>query len=79
MRTSNWNIICNNTFKKKYNFQSSEELQIEFLAMVSGKSKIIPQLMWMRNREVPSINEKYPKFRYLDIGRNYTGKNFKVI
>lgn len=77
MRTSNWNIICNNTFKKKYNFQSSEELQIEFLAMVSGKSKIIPQLMWMRNREVPSINEKYPKFRYLDIGEWWFNKNYE--
>ncbi len=64
MRTSNWNIICRNIFKKKYNFHSSEELQIEFLVMVSGKSKIIPQLMWMRNREVPSTNEKYPQFRF---------------
>lgn len=76
MRTSNWNIICSNIFKKKYNFDSSEELQIEFLVMVSGKSKIIPQLMWMRNREVPSVNEKNPQFRLSIIKEWWFDKNY---
>lgn len=67
MRTRNWNSICSNIFKKKYNFQSSEELQLEFLIMVSGKSKIIPQLMWIRNREVPAVAEVNPEFYFTDI------------
>ena len=52
MRSAKWDIICRNVFKKKYNFNSSEELQLEFLVIVSGKSKIISELMWMRNNEV---------------------------
>ena len=35
------------------------ELQLEFLVILSGKSKIIPQLMWMRNKEVPQITTDY--------------------
>ena len=74
MRSSKWNIICNNIFKKKYAFDSSDELQIEFLVMVSGKSKIIPHLLWMRNREVPSILEKNPQFRSPQIGEWWFAK-----
>ena len=58
------------------NQSSIEELQIEFLVMVSGKSKIIPQLMWMRNREVPSVNEKNPQFRLSIIKEWWFDKNY---
>ncbi len=53
IRNKNWKKICSATFQKKYTFFASFELQIEFLVMVSGKSKIISELMWMRNNEVP--------------------------
>lgn len=53
IRNKNWKKICSATFQKKYSFFASFELQIEFLVMVSGKSKIISELMWMRNNEVP--------------------------
>ena len=55
MRYNKWKIICKSVFEKEYNFFAAMELQIEFLAAVSGKSKIIPELMWMRNKEVPGI------------------------
>ena len=42
-------FIC---FSKRYNFAAAHELQVEFLTIVSGKSKIISELMWMRNNEV---------------------------
>lgn len=55
IRTNNWKTIGLYSFQKKYSFLDSMELQVEFLIMVSGKSKIIPELMWMRNNEVPKI------------------------
>ena len=56
VRVNKWKIICLNVFQKKYNFYASFEMQIEFLIMVSGKSKIISNLMWMRNNEVPRLD-----------------------
>ncbi len=56
IRTKKWKTICSYVFEKKYSFGSSSELQMEFLIMVSGKSKIISELMWMRNNEVAPIN-----------------------
>ncbi len=53
IRNNEWKKISSTIFQKKYNFFASFELQVEFLVMVSGKSKIIPELMWMRNNEVP--------------------------
>ena len=68
MRSAKWDIICRNVFKKKYNFYSSEELQLEFLVIASGKSKIISELMWMRNNEVaradPDLSLPIEKFWY---------------
>ena len=55
MKSSKWKKICKHVFEKEYNFFASMELQTEYLAMVSGKSKIIPELLWMRNKEVPKI------------------------
>ena len=53
MRNNELKKISSTIFQKKYDFYASFELQLEFLLMVSGKSKIIPELMWMRNNEVP--------------------------
>lgn len=55
MRFSNWKKICSHVFQQNYFFSAAHELQVEFLSTISGKSKIIPQLMWMRNKEVPMV------------------------
>ena len=60
MNANKWKKICTHTFKKKYDFYAAFETQVEFLSIVSGKSKIIPQLLWIRNREVAPIATKYP-------------------
>ncbi|OUX38011.1 MAG: hypothetical protein CBE33_01810 [Candidatus Pelagibacter sp. TMED273] len=60
MWSSKWKLICKHIFKKEYSFFAAFELQIEFLVMVSGKSIIIPELMWMRNREVTEIRGDSP-------------------
>lgn len=54
--TNVWKIVISNVFKKKFNFFASFELQVEFLITISGKSKIISELMWLRNNEEPKIN-----------------------
>ena len=51
MRTNIWKSVCQYVFEKEYKFYAAHELQIEFLMSISGKSKIIPELMWMRNCE----------------------------
>ena len=60
MWSSKWKLICKHVFKKEYSFFAAFELQIEFLVMVSGKSKIISELMWMRNKEVAPIRGTSP-------------------
>jgi glycosyltransferase domain-containing protein len=60
IRSSKWKIICKHVFEKEYNFYCAWELQIEFLALVSGKTKIIPELMWMRNNEEPPVRGTNP-------------------
>ena len=45
-------------FKKKNIFLYSSELQLEFLTVASGKSKIISELMWMRNNEISRIDSR---------------------
>ena len=60
MRSSKWKLICKHVFKKAYSCFALDELQIEFLVMVSGKSKIISELMWMRNKEVAPIRGTSP-------------------
>ena len=60
IRSKKWKIICKCVFSKEYSFFAAMELQIEFLIMVSGKSKILPNLMWMRNKEVPGIRGTGP-------------------
>ena len=60
MRSNKWKIICKHVYEKEYNFFAAMELQMEFLIMVSGKSKIISELMWMRNKEVSGIRGTSP-------------------
>ena len=64
IRSSKWKIICKHVFEKEYNFCGVWELQIEFLTIVAGKSKIIPELMWMRNNEVSEIRGTSPSMSY---------------
>lgn len=78
VRSSKWKIICKNVFEKEYSFFAAWELQIEFLIMVSGKSKIIPELMWLRNKEVPSIRGTSPSMSNdVLISEWWYEKNFK--
>ena len=51
IRTNTWKLVCQYVFENEYKFYAAHELQIEFLLSISGKSKIIPELMWMRNCE----------------------------
>ena len=78
IRTSKWKIICKHTFNKEYNFFAVFELQVEFLVMVSGKSKIISELMWLRNQEVPSVKgDRHSKNAKKLISEWWTDKNFE--
>ena len=57
------------------------ELQLEFLVILSGKSKIIPQLMWMRNKEVPQITTGLPQVRFKKwwVDKNYENEKIFLI
>ena len=48
-------------------------MQVEFLTIVSGKSKIISELMWMRNNEVKRI---YKDIIELEIHNWWIDSNF---
>lgn len=56
MRSSIWNKISKYVFEKNYELSAAHELQLEYLATIAGKSKIIPELLWLRNKGVPPIN-----------------------
>ena len=58
IRANKWKIICLYVFQKKNSFLYSSELQLEFLTVLSGKSKIISELMWMRNNEISRIDSR---------------------
>jgi len=58
IRANKWKTICSYTFQKKNSFLYSSELQMEFLTVVSGKSKVISELMWMRNNDVLRIDSR---------------------
>jgi len=79
MRSSHWREICHYVFKKEYSFYSNYELQVEFLIMFSGKSKIIPNLMWMRNFILTPVAEVNPNLEpNLPIKKWWYNKNFKI-
>ena len=73
IRLNKWKKICSYVFQKRYNFSAAHELQVEFLTIVSGKSKIIPELMWMRNLEVKRI---YNDLIELEINNWWLESNF---
>jgi glycosyltransferase domain-containing protein len=78
MRFNKWKIICKYVYEKEYNFFAAMELQTEFLATVSDKSKIIPELMWMRNKEVPGIRDTSPATsQAITINQWWYDKKFK--
>lgn len=58
IRSDVWKIISKYTFSEKNNFVSEDELLVEFLTLVAGKSKIIPELVWLRNLGEPSVRGK---------------------
>lgn len=72
-RLSKWKKICSYVFQKRYNFAAAHELQVEFLTIVSGKSKILSELMWMRNNEVKRI---YKDIIELEIHNWWLDSNF---
>lgn len=74
MRTRKWKIICRHVFEKQYNLDAAFELQVEFLSVIAGKSKIIPELMWLRNKEVVPINFDLKK---LDKQKWWFNKKYK--
>tara|TARA_B110000027_G_C16091079_1_gene288436 strand:+ start:193 stop:1257 length:1065 start_codon:yes stop_codon:yes gene_type:complete len=73
IRLNKWKKICSYVFQKRYNFAAAHELQVEFLTIVSGKSKIMPELMWMRNLEVKRI---YKDLIELEINNWWLESNF---
>ena len=74
MSFNKWKIICSYVFGKKYYFSGAHELQVEFLCAISGKSKIIPELLWMRNKEVPT--ESYEILK-LPLGKWWLDKKYQ--
>ena len=73
-RYNSWKKICAHVFEKRYNFYASFELQVEFLTMVAGKSKIIPELMWLRNKQVPGTTHGMIE---LEFKKWWFDKNYK--
>jgi glycosyltransferase domain-containing protein len=64
MRSSKRKIITKFVAEKEYSFYAVGEYQTEFLAIISGKSKMIPELMWMRNRQSKPIRGTNPSNSY---------------
>lgn len=60
-KTSTWKTISSGIFSKEYNFYSAFEFQIEFLFVYAGKSKVIPELMWLRSYENNPIKNVSPQ------------------
>lgn len=76
MRLSKWKIISKFVFSNNYNFLGSHELQVEFLSAISGKSKILPELMWLRNKENPPI--KNFEIMKMDLRTWWSNDKYKV-
>lgn len=69
IRTFKWDVICKHVFKKEFALYAAFELQIEFLLSFSGKTKIIPELMHMRNLMVKPIRGTSPSLDNVHSGR----------
>lgn len=66
IKSNKWKKICPYVFHKKYDFFGSIELQVEFLIIISGKSKMIPELMWMRSHGVAQLVFNLPQIKIQD-------------
>lgn len=68
IRSDVWKIISKYIFSGENYFFSDDELQIEFLTLVAGKSKILPELMWMRNLGQQAVrnSNNFKKLNFLD-------------
>lgn len=56
-----WRKCMNSVVAKEFHFYGAAELQFEMLMSFAGKSKVIPQLMWMRSiDEAPAIRGTDP-------------------
>lgn len=73
IRSEKYKKICKHVFDKEFSVYAGFELQLEFLVVVSGKSRIIPELMWMRNRETTEISYGMPQIR---INKWWFDKNY---
>ena len=79
IRSNIWAIIARNVFQKEFHFYAAWELQIEFLIIVSGKSRILPELMWFRNLETPPIRKTSSSMNNeYRISKWWDDKNFKI-
>ena len=54
-RTAVWVYMVSHVFKHEYPFFACWELQIEILIPAAGKSKVVPELLWMRGYEAAPI------------------------
>jgi glycosyltransferase domain-containing protein len=62
-RSSVWKVAIEATFAKEYSWFAAGEVQIEFLLVFAGKTKSIPEIMWMRSKEsIPHRNDSPSHF-----------------
>ncbi len=59
-----WKIAAKTIFSKEYNFYAAWELQFEFLVLFYKKSKVLPNLLWLRSRENDPIRENSPSMSF---------------
>lgn len=48
-KTEPWRISFKHILKREFSFFASSEMQFEMLMSYAGKSKVIPELMWLRS------------------------------
>ena len=62
-RSDIWKIAAKTIFSKEYNCYSIHELQFEFFLCFSGRSLVIPELMWLRSNENKPIRDLSPSLK----------------
>jgi glycosyltransferase domain-containing protein len=62
-RSDIWKIAAKTIFSKEYNCYSIHELQFEFFLCFSGRSLVIPELMWLRSNENKEIRDLSPSLK----------------
>ena len=83
-RSKNWRQISKHIFKKNHKMDANifqkikldlMEMELEFLVLISGKSKIIPELMWLRNKELNPISEN--SYQSCSIEKWWNNENYQ--